>query len=74
MAPPDDPGNPTVNFHGESRRNDTHQSTTDPEPEARTDLDLLLDAWLAVVRPRWRQRCSHGRHDDGARRSAGSAA
>jgi hypothetical protein len=46
MAPPDDPGNPTVNFHGESRRNDTHQSTTDPEPEARTDLDLLPDAWL----------------------------
>jgi len=30
-APPDDPGNPTVNFHGESRRNDTHQSTTDGE-------------------------------------------
>jgi transposase len=29
--PPDDPGNPTVNFHGESRRNETHQSTTDPE-------------------------------------------
>ena len=29
---PDDPGNPTVNFHGESRRNDTHQSTTDPDP------------------------------------------
>jgi len=29
--PPDDPGNPTVNFHGEIRRNDTHQSTTDPE-------------------------------------------
>ena len=24
--PPDDPGNPTVNFHGERRRNDTHQS------------------------------------------------
>ena len=30
-TPPDDPGNPTVNFHGESRRNDTHQSTTDPD-------------------------------------------
>jgi transposase len=30
-APPDDPGNPTVNFHGDSRRNDTHQSTTDPD-------------------------------------------
>lgn len=30
-APPDDPGNPTVDFHGEERRNDTHSSTTDPE-------------------------------------------
>ena len=29
--PPDDPKNPTVNFHGQTRRNDTHQSTTDPE-------------------------------------------
>jgi len=29
--PPDDPGNPTVNFHGERRSNQTHQSTTDPE-------------------------------------------
>ena len=29
--PPDDPGNPTVDFHGERRRNDTHQSTTDPD-------------------------------------------
>ena len=29
--PPEDPGNPPVNFHGERRRNDTHQSTTDPE-------------------------------------------
>ena len=30
-APPDDPGNPTVNFHGERRRNATHRSTTDPD-------------------------------------------
>jgi transposase len=30
-APPDDPGNPMVNFHGEKRSNDTHQSTTDPQ-------------------------------------------
>jgi transposase len=30
-TPPDDPGNPTVNFHGEQRTNDTHQSTTDPD-------------------------------------------
>ena len=29
--PKDDPGNPTVNFHGEERRNDTHESTTDPQ-------------------------------------------
>jgi hypothetical protein len=29
--PPDDPGNPTVNFDGEKRSNETHQSTTDPE-------------------------------------------
>ena len=27
----DDPGNPTVNFHGEKRSNQTHQSITDPE-------------------------------------------
>jgi transposase len=29
--PPDDPRNPTVNFHGETRRNETHQSSTDPD-------------------------------------------
>lgn len=29
--PPDDPGNPTVDFHGEERSNQTHQSTTDPD-------------------------------------------
>lgn len=27
---PDDPGNPTVNFHGEKRSNATHESATDP--------------------------------------------
>ena len=31
-APPsDDPGNPKVDFHGEKRSNETHQSTTDPD-------------------------------------------
>jgi len=30
-APPDDPGNPTMNFRGERRTNATHQSTTDPD-------------------------------------------
>jgi transposase len=29
--PPDDPGNPTVNFRGERRSNETHASKTDPE-------------------------------------------
>ena len=29
--PPDDPGNPSVDFHKEKRSNDTHQSTTDPD-------------------------------------------
>src|SRR5262249_48546856 len=31
QTPPDDPGNPSVDFHSERRRNATHQSTTDPE-------------------------------------------
>jgi len=33
QKPPEDndPGNPTINFRGEKRGNDTHQSTTDPE-------------------------------------------
>jgi transposase len=31
--PPDDRGNPTVNFHGEKRSNDTHESKTDPESQ-----------------------------------------
>ncbi len=32
-APPlsDDPGNPTVDFRGETRSNETHESTTDPD-------------------------------------------
>jgi len=29
--PPDDPENPSVDFHKEKRSNDTHQSTTDPD-------------------------------------------
>jgi transposase len=31
--PPDDPGNPTVNFRGETRSNATHASTTDPDAQ-----------------------------------------
>ncbi len=29
--PPDDPGNPAVDFHGEKRTNRTHESKTDPD-------------------------------------------
>jgi IS5 family transposase len=31
--PPDDPGNPTVNFHGARRSNATHESATDPDAQ-----------------------------------------
>jgi transposase len=31
QPPPDDPSNPTVNFHGQRRSNATHRSTTDPD-------------------------------------------
>jgi transposase len=31
VPPPDDPGNPSVDFHGEKRSNETHESKTDPE-------------------------------------------
>jgi transposase len=30
-APPDDPGNPTVDFHGQERSNETHESKTDSD-------------------------------------------
>jgi transposase len=30
-TPPEDPGNPTVDFHGEKRSNATHASATDPD-------------------------------------------
>jgi transposase len=29
--PPDDPGNPTVDFHGQKRSNETHESKSDPD-------------------------------------------
>jgi transposase len=33
QPPPDDPGNPTVDFHSERRSNRTHRSTTDPDAQ-----------------------------------------
>jgi IS5 family transposase len=32
-SPPEDPGNPTVDFHGERRSNQTHESKSDPEAQ-----------------------------------------
>jgi transposase len=32
-TPPDDPGNPTVDFHGEKRSNQTHESKSDPDAQ-----------------------------------------
>ena len=32
-SPPDDPGNPTVNYRGEKRSNKTHESKSDPEAQ-----------------------------------------
>ena len=37
--PPDDPGNPTVDFRGQKRSSDTHASTTDP------DARLFRKSW-----------------------------
>ena len=47
--PPDDPGNPTVNFHGEKRSNDTHQSTTDPEARQRKGSGRVEAAYCGNV-------------------------
>jgi hypothetical protein len=32
-SPPDDPGNPTVDYRGEKRSNETHESKSDPEAQ-----------------------------------------
>src|SRR5712672_1123333 len=32
-GPPDDPGNPTVNYRGEKRSNETHESKSDPQAQ-----------------------------------------
>jgi transposase len=38
QPPPDDRGNPTINFRGEKRGNETHRSTTDPDARLFTKL------------------------------------
>ncbi len=77
--PPDDPGNPTVNFHGERRANATHASTTDPEARlTRKSQRARGQAGLPGTRPdgepawagrRYVRESSH--RDCGARDSRG---
>jgi len=57
--PPDNPSNPTVDFHGERRSNDAHQSTTDPQarlarkgPGKEAKLSYIGHAWLGDQRLR----------------------
>ena len=56
QKPPDDPGNPTVNFHGEKRSNETHESKTDPEArlykKARADKALPAYQGHALIENR----------------------
>ena len=63
-TPPDDPGNPTVNFHGEKRSNETHESTTDPDAllarkGQRQGSQAELQRESADGEPQWTDR-QHG--------------
>jgi transposase len=73
-TPPDDPGNPTVNFHGEKRSNDTHQSTTDPDARLATKGNGQ-EAKLFFMGPRGHgepQRAGGGRATDARHRKGGT--
>jgi IS5 family transposase len=49
--PPEDPGNQTIDFHGERRSNQAHQSTTDPDSRLfrKTKGDEAKLAYLGEV-------------------------
>lgn len=47
--PKDDPGNPTINFHGETRRNDTHESKTDRKRAWRARAEGRSRNWLTAA-------------------------
>ena len=53
LPPPDDPGNPTVNFRGQRRSNETHESKTDPEALLAQLLEIAPKI-LPYVKPAWR--------------------
>src|SRR5450432_2967329 len=75
--PPDDLGNPSVNFRGEKRSNTTHESTMDPEARwlARRarNLDVVLAA-RADGEPERADRQRAHRRSDGKGRSDQRAA
>ena len=79
--PPDDPGNPTVNFRGEKRSNDTHESKTDPDALAGAqrrgqgvEVELLREPAGGESQRTDRGRGSvSGQRNGGARRGAGDA-
>ena len=54
--PPDDPGNPTVDFHGEKRSNETHESTTDPDAKLARTCRWTSPTATPSAATRW--RCS----------------
>jgi transposase len=84
-TPPDDgdndPGNPTVNFHGEKRSNETHASTTDAESSAGAQRpgqggEVELQRASAGGKQEWADRgCGRiaGQWHGGARRRAADA-
>ena len=48
--PPDDPGNPTVNFHGEKRSNDTHAIDDGPGGAAGAEeREATSRSWLIAA-------------------------
>ena len=78
-GPPEDPGNPTVNFHGERRCNDTHQSTTDPEARLHKkgtgkEAKLAYLGHVLLVQSAWahRQRLCDLRDGEGRTRGGGA--
>jgi transposase len=52
QAPPDDPGNPTVNFRGERRSNETHESKTDPKALGKRSAALELKRQAKLFEPK----------------------
>jgi len=82
-VPPDDPGNATVDFHGEKRSNQTHASTTDPDEkmarkgkgkEAKLSYNgnLLVENRNGLI-IKTKDRGVRGQRNGGARCRAGDA-